>query len=89
MQPAGLRLVLAVAAIEERTGQTVRIGAARRLSGMDPATVSYQATKLGPKGAGYLNREGRTGLLLSTTGRDIANDFGRRMRRHLEGVLDW
>lgn len=86
MKPAGLRLLLAVAALEERTGRSVPTGTARRLSGMDPATVSYQATKLGPKGAGYLNREGRTGLLLSPAGRDIANEFARRMKRHFEAA---
>lgn len=84
--PAGLRLVLAVAAAEERIRRVVPTGAARLLSGLDVATVSVQATKLGPKGAGYLAKEGRSGLLLSPTGRDLANDFGRRMRRHFEAV---
>ena len=84
--PAGLRLLLAVAAIEERSNQIVPTSTARLLTGLDPATVSFQATKLGPKGAGYLTKEGRTGLLLSTTGRNLVNDFARRMRQHFEAV---
>lgn len=88
IKPAGLRLLLAVAAIEERSNRMVPTSTARLLAGLDPATVSFQATKLGPKGAGYLKKEGRTGLLLSTTGRNLVNDFERRMQRHFETVTN-
>jgi hypothetical protein len=86
--PAGLRLLLAVAAIEERSNRMVPNSTARLLAGLDPATASFQSTKLGPKGAGYLGTQGRTGLLLSPTGRNLVNDFARRMHRHFETVTD-
>lgn len=79
-----VRLLLALAAIEELTGRGVKAAEARALAVLARPTV-VQLTKE-CEAAGLIIREGRTGLRLSPAGRDIANDFARRMRRHLEAV---
>lgn len=84
LQPAALRLVLAVAAVEEWAGRTARGREVRELAGIDRATEGQQAKEC--EAAGLIIREGRTGLRLAPAGRDVANDFARRMKRHLEAV---
>lgn len=79
-----VRLILAVAAIEEATGTTVPALTARTLASLDRPTCVQ--TMKEAAAAGLVVREGRTGLRLAPAGRDVANDFARRMRRHLEAV---